>query len=474
MNVPVEPEKFKGGLSQPAWLTVLVLCAMLGAFAWLDLNGLESVVGDTITYVVPAKALLQGNGYSVIDGQGDVVPYFHRTPGYSVFLMPFLAMGDSSGVACAVAVQRLLHGFFLALILIASARCLSGAARLAAVGAVVTTALCPSSLIAASRVLSDWLAVSLVVGGLALLIAQFSRNRSAEIVAAGVLVGAACLVRPTWTVLLVAMALCAILLTWRPAMRRVARDLFVVVAIASVFPLGWMARNYAVGGSPTLSPLVGYNLLLHRAGSLATITGEGKSPVATAILAHLQAGESVTEALEKVDAEFDENRLVVDAEAATLAKEAIASNPLGYFRSSAGNAITLITSPSDWFEFLFPSEDDPRRQIGLGRAIKERSLLIMLVHLVARVAGIGMFVLLPAVLIRQHTNRFTTGVILAVLLWLGVVSSTALTIPPAGRLCLPLVAVNLLLVLSLIAERKRQGAETGVATILNKTGRLAA
>jgi 4-amino-4-deoxy-L-arabinose transferase-like glycosyltransferase len=53
-------------------------------------NPVYATVSDTATYVVPAQNLLHHGAFATVEN-GQLIPEFHRTPGYPVFLIPFLA-----------------------------------------------------------------------------------------------------------------------------------------------------------------------------------------------------------------------------------------------------------------------------------------------------------------------------------------------------------------------------------------------
>ena len=232
--------------------------------ALLFFNSQPELVPDSHLYLAQAQSLATTGSARNALGEPDTVV----TPGYPVFLAAFLAGG--LGLTGAVAVQRALWILVVAATTWLSFR-LTGRAAIAVVAGMIVAADIVG-IQAAGAILSDTLA-TLFVGGAAWCAYLSTRERgSAMASVAGVLAGAAALVRPVATLLGAIFAL-AIMISGMKASRRRAAVTLLTASVLVIAP--WTVRNYAQTGVMTFSSLGSINLLRYRAAGTLAIRDAG-------------------------------------------------------------------------------------------------------------------------------------------------------------------------------------------------------
>jgi hypothetical protein len=204
---------------------------------------------DSFTYLTPALNMLHGLGFST-DGQPETL----RTPGYPLFLFPFLALRAPAGVI--VATQHLLDALLAVAIYLLTRRNFAAALILG---------LDTITIHYANKILTETLSAVLIVVIFVILI----RSRSLPaLIVTGLLCGALVLVRP------VAIVYFCVVMLWLGYVRVRLAAIMVFIAAAVVLPLAWSARNAARTGVFTISSIGSNNLLMHRAaGALAMEDG---------------------------------------------------------------------------------------------------------------------------------------------------------------------------------------------------------
>lgn len=211
---------------------------------------------DSFTYLTPALNLQRGLGFS---NEGD--PETIRTPGYPVFLLPFLAMKAPAGAIAAT--QHLLDALLAVAIYVLARR--AGARRWAAMAGALVMGLDTVTVHYANKILTETLTA---VGVLIAFVILTHRRTTPWLVLAGLLCGSLVLTRPVAIAYFVVVALW---LAWMPV-RPIALTAFVVAALA--LPIAWASRNAERTGVFTISSIGSNNLLMHRAaGALAAEDG---------------------------------------------------------------------------------------------------------------------------------------------------------------------------------------------------------
>lgn len=212
---------------------------------------------DSYTYLTPALSVLHGLGFTSEDG-----PETLRTPGYPVFLMPFLAMKASP--ATIVAVNHLLDALLASIVYLLARR--NGARQWIAIAAALILAFDTITIHYANKILTETLSATLV---LVIFIIVMNRKSIGWLVTAGVLCGVLVMVRP------VAIAYFGVIMLWLAwtGVRPVIIGAFIATAIA--LPVGWASRNAAKTGVFTISPVGAINLMAYRAAAALAIEDGG-------------------------------------------------------------------------------------------------------------------------------------------------------------------------------------------------------
>ncbi len=211
---------------------------------------------DSYTYLTPALGILHGQGFTT-EGQPETL----RTPGYPLFLLPFLALKAPAGAI--VATQHLLDALLAAAIFVLARR--NGARAWIPFAAALILGLDTITIHYANKILTETLSAVTVFAIFAIVI---HRRSVSWLVFAGLLCGALVLVRP------VAIVYFAVVMIWLAYMRVRPIVIGAFVAAAVLLPLAWGTRNAAQTGVFTISPIGSNNLLMHRAaGALAIEDG---------------------------------------------------------------------------------------------------------------------------------------------------------------------------------------------------------
>ncbi|MGC2697732.1 MAG: hypothetical protein WA738_18240 [Candidatus Angelobacter sp.] len=215
---------------------------------------------DSPSYITPAAHLLSGHGFTDSNGYPATIP----TPGYPLLILPFL--WAHLNLTFLVLFQ---HALRVLLVLASTVFVLrfAGDTRKALLTGVL---LCLDFLLleAANAVLTEMLFTVIICAILWLLWSESGKTSKPGLMclAAGLLTGAAVLVRPVAILFFVPAAL--YLLMTRQRYRIRAATGFVLVSLC--LPLLWATRNYHETGNFTLSSIAGYNALFYRgAGALA-------------------------------------------------------------------------------------------------------------------------------------------------------------------------------------------------------------
>jgi hypothetical protein len=220
---------------------LIAFVALAANFAYLYFSNGDFFFPDSFTYMTPARNLRHGLGFATAPG----VPETMRTPGYPLFLLPFL-----SSMTAVVAVQHLLNAALAAAIYFFARRRLS---RFAAIVAALVFALDVPTIHYANKVLSETLFTVLLFA----LFVLAARGKPS-----GLLSGVLVLVRP------VAILYFAVLL------RR--RRIIAFSIAALVLPLLWAARNAYRTGVFTVSSIAGVNWLEYRAAGALAMEDQGE------------------------------------------------------------------------------------------------------------------------------------------------------------------------------------------------------
>lgn len=194
---------------------------------------------------------------SLLAGRGDDYPRFFnclRAPGYPLFLVPFVAL-DAEALRPLQFAQAMLGAWQAWLLGLIAAH---WAGQRAGNWALVLAAFNPFLIYYCAFVLTECVFITALWAGMALLQrlanpAQAGQRR--RIIAGGLALGYACLVRPALQpFLVVAVSWIGWLAFRRAGWRTALANMAVFAAAASALTLPWMLRNRAVHGEFTLAP----------------------------------------------------------------------------------------------------------------------------------------------------------------------------------------------------------------------------
>lgn len=240
-----------------------VACAVVFAVTLLShltyqyLSERDYFYPDSFTYLTPALSMLHGLGFTTDDG-----PETLRTPGYPVFLLPFLAVRAPQGAI--VGANHLLDALLAAAVYWLARR--NGARPFAAIAGALIIGFDTITIHYANKILTETLSATLVF---AVFVIVTHRRTLSWLVTAGLLCGALVLVRPVAILYFGAVMLW---LLW-DRVRPMVVTAFVVSAI--LLPVGWASRNAAKTGVFTISSIGAINLMSYRAAAALAMEDGG-------------------------------------------------------------------------------------------------------------------------------------------------------------------------------------------------------
>ena len=244
----LDPRRWWATLRGYGWrlLAVVVVAAVVRTGWVLAIHA--KPISDYLFYFRSATALVHGHGFAIF---GHPTAFFPI--GYPAFLAPFLALGGGS-----ITVARG-SGILLGIVSAGLAFLLGDrmGGRNAGLIAGFAFALAPDFIVYSGLLASENLMIPLLLGVCLLLAsvapAGLTRRRA---VWAGVIIGAATLVRPAGAVVLPVF----LVYLWARGGRRGLVNGLVIVAAAIVIVTPWVIRNAVVVGEPTVSTNGGYTL----------------------------------------------------------------------------------------------------------------------------------------------------------------------------------------------------------------------
>jgi hypothetical protein len=323
-------------------VAILVALTLLTNFAYLWASS-DFFYPDSATYIGPALNLLHGLGFVTEPGVAETL----RTPGYPLFLMPFLAM--TKNVVPIVVVQHLFNAILAAAIYGLARRRTS---RFVALLAGIIFAVDPVTIHNANKVLTENLFTLVLFALFALVLRIVEARRMRDVIIAALLAGALVLIRP---VAIVFFGVIAFYLLRRIDWRRIA----IFAAISASIPFAWAARNAYRTGVFTVSSIAGANMILYRGAAAIAIENDGEFKDELVI-------EQST-LLATADAEIEDAMHIPDAqelphavasrEYARIARRTLLEHPYGAVMVTLRGLLVNIFD-SDWDSIMMVSAID--------------------------------------------------------------------------------------------------------------------
>jgi len=286
---------------------------------------------DTVYYAVQALRIEQGQSPE----RNGVWPEGIRTPGYPVFLMPFVGWEADAGLHVALLAQCLLSA--VSAMLIAWIGGVLGLLSWQSAVAGLILAVHPCDALYANMLLTETLAVFGMTAGLAMLllaIRRRSRIRWVTLCLAGLILGLTCLVRPSSLAIGPALAVWLLIVL----RSRAALVACVVVGLLSVLPAGaWSWRNHREGLGFRLSTVTAVHVA--RTAAFMPMNDAGPFEYPKDFWPHYEAF------FEQVRSEIRPRESADDA-VARVAHERFRSTPASYARLMARSASKTLTDHS--------------------------------------------------------------------------------------------------------------------------------
>lgn len=349
-------------------VVLLLAIAVHAAYMWLSAG--DYFYPDSRTYLAPAQGMLHGFGFAA----SPEMPETLRTPGYPLFLLPFLAFGAPASAV--VMAQHLLSAMVIVSVFVFVRRRVGS--RRAAFAAAAVMLFDTITLHYANKVLSETLfTAGLMLLFLMLLAVVHARHALAVTLLAGILTGVLVLVRP------VAIAYFACVLVYLAVQRATRRTLAIYACAALLLPVGWAIRNRRETGVFTVASIAGTNMLLHRGAPALAMDDAGDFDTRLALRqAELLArADAMILAAQHEESIGDVPHAVAAKVYGEMGRKLFVSHPRGAMLVTLrGIAINLFAS--DWDAVAIVSElSDP-----LVRALVSAANALVIVAAIAGIA----------------------------------------------------------------------------------------
>ena len=229
------------------WVLPLLGAAIV-LFVTRDGAGLSP---DARGYLMGARHLASGEGYTILNGEGVPEPLTQFPPLYSMLLAPAEMVGISA-TTWSRFLNAALFAASISLVARLARRC-SGSWNVAMVCAALF-AFAPDLLFLHSMVLSEPAFITCALAAFVLLGAYLEEGARWKLIAASIALAAALAVRYSAPPLIGAAAMCLLLNVRRPIGQRVA-DALLLCVIAAAPMAAWMMRNAQLTGSAGGRPI---------------------------------------------------------------------------------------------------------------------------------------------------------------------------------------------------------------------------
>lgn len=347
----------------------LVFLAALAARAGLVLimgPGRRAWTPDSVDYVDGARGLHRHGAFTRGD-EPPLIPETLRTPGYPLLLSAFCRPETCPAEKPVLLAQSVLGAAAAALTALAAWLLFADPRAAAAAG--LAMAFDPVSVLHSGLLVTETLFTTLIAGALALLAAAHadSRRRAVFAAAAGLVVGAAVLVRPAG-VYLFAFAAAALAAAWSAS--RPWKSLGAFVLCALLLPTAWSLRNWRAAGRFTVSTIGGLNVAYMRGAAVEMQLGGGTFDEALArVKAKIEAAHGGRFSDEAEESAF----------AGPWAARFLLSHPFAYAAVMAKDAVKMLGGHGleifSWTVLGDPADDPMTLRAPSGKLSGTRDLL---------------------------------------------------------------------------------------------------
>lgn len=316
---------------------------------------------DTHSYIKPAAAMLARGTFS-LGGRPDIT----RTPGYSLLLLPGVALGH---VELFAVIAQILLSCVTVYLVYRIGRELTGDER-AAVFAALVYALDPVSVLFTTKVVSETLFTAVLATLLYVLVRYLRKPTWRGIVLAALLIAAAVYVRPI--AYYVPLVTTVFLIAWMIIVRRTGRTLLLQALMFLFVSMGiiglWQVRNYVRVRYPGFSANVEFNLYFIEAAQVLAV--ERRVP-----FGDMQERLGIDEEIRRQThpEEYEDSRRQRYAGMREAALQIIAQHPLTYARNRAHAVLRTVLNPGG-FEYMVLYQVYPGRR-ALEPVVFDRGLI---------------------------------------------------------------------------------------------------
>ncbi|WP_377479771.1 MAG: glycosyltransferase family 39 protein [Microcoleus anatoxicus] len=218
--------------------------------------------GDTLSFIIPAKKLIEVGQFLNIDNQ----PELFRTPGYPLLLIPGLLVGNVENVT--IFIQIILD--CLTVYLIYKIALLLFKKDEIAIVCALLYAIEPLPILRSAFLMSETLHTTLLTLFLKLLLEYFKNKSGKHLALAAITLAASIYVRPIGYYL--PFLITAILLIWNLKKMQVRKIFIIHTCIFLVVAMGsvgiWQIRNYVKAGYSGFAAVSDYNLYCYNGSAL--------------------------------------------------------------------------------------------------------------------------------------------------------------------------------------------------------------
>jgi len=259
----MESEKIKR--SNFKYLLIIIFISLVLHISTFFLFGMgKPLVGDGYQYHVTAISIIKNFSIPTFGPPVNI-----RTPGYSLFLLPFYLINSSEIVPRILNIAISLLAIYLAYIL-----ALKYVDRKRAIAVSLIVGIYPTVIFFATMVISEPLAMVMVLLLQIYLIKKFSKSNKFTFILTGLMIGYLALIKPN---LLLFLPVISIYILIKFGFRRSIIPLILLIVFTALVLTPWVVRNYIkFGGIIALSSNGGYLFWCSNNEDLIKIDGAGK------------------------------------------------------------------------------------------------------------------------------------------------------------------------------------------------------